>query len=115
MKNTTDVGNRGESFVCERIIKDGFTVIDRNIREKFAEIDIVAKEGETLCFIEVRTREHTLLGHPLETISAQKQAAIRRAAEAYLARGNITDCAIRFDVAFIIWSTMEYGYIRNAF
>jgi putative endonuclease len=90
-------------------------IIARNVREKFAEIDIVAEDRDTLCFVEVRTRKDTLLGHPVETITEQKQRSVRRAAEAYLVRHNILNRAIRFDVATIVWSSGEYQYLENAF
>ncbi len=101
--------------MCDRITENGFKIIDRNFREKFAEIDIIAQDGETLCFIEVRTREDDTLGHPAETVTPKKQRIIRRAAEAYLARNNIQPRPMRFDVATIIWSTGEYQYFENAF
>ena len=90
-------------------------ILDRNVREKFAEIDIVAEDGDTLCFIEVRTRNDTRLGHPAETVTPKKQHQVRRAAEAYLARRGILNRAIRFDVATIVWSSEEYMYWENAF
>ncbi len=90
-------------------------ILDRNVQEKFAEIDIVAEDGDTLCFIEVRTRKDTRLGHPLETITAQKQRSVRRAAEAYLAKRNIINRAVRFDVATIVWESEEFVYLENAF
>lgn len=85
------------------------------MREKFAEIDIVAADGDTLCFIEVRTRQNTRLGHPSETITLTKQRSIRRAAEAYLARHRVAPQPMRFDVATIVWESMEFEYFENAF
>ena len=108
-------GDSGESFVCRRLTEQGFEILDRNISEKFAEIDIVAKDGPTLCFIEVRTRDTALFGHPSETVDAKKQRQVRRAAEAYLIRNGISNTEIRFDVATVVWSEMEYLYFRNAF
>jgi putative endonuclease len=115
MESTRDTGNRGETLVCERIIRRGMSIIDRNVREKFAEIDIVAMDRDTLCFIEVRSRQDTTMGHPSETISPKKQRTVRRAAEAYLVKRNITGVPIRFDVATIVWSSMEFLYFENAF
>ncbi len=97
------------------MIERGMRILDRNVQEKFAEIDIVAEDGDTLCFIEVRTRKDTRLGHPLETITAHKQRSVRRAAEAYLARRNIFNRAVRFDVATIVWESEEFVYLENAF
>jgi len=112
---TTDSGKRGEEFVCERLVARGFRIVARNVREKFAEIDIVAEDGDTLCFIEVRTRADDVLGHPAETVTAAKQRNIRRAAEAFLVRRRIAPRPMRFDVATIVWSRGEFEYFENAF
>ena len=113
--STKEKGADGEEVVCRNLLKEGYIILDRNVREKFAEIDIIAKDGDTLCFIEVRTREDTLLGHPSETVNSRKQQQVRRAAEAYLVRNRISNTEIRFDVATIVWSDMEYMYFKNAF
>ncbi|MCP4604300.1 MAG: YraN family protein [Proteobacteria bacterium] len=115
MQSTHSTGIKGEDYVCTTLRKRGFIILDRNVREKFAEIDIVAEDGETLCFIEVRTRRNTTLGHPSETITPAKKRLIRRAAEAYLVRRHVAPRPIRFDVATIVWSSMEFQYFENAF
>lgn len=114
-QTTVESGKRGEDFVCARLVERNFSILNRNVREKFAEIDIVAMDDKTLCFIEVRTRTNELLGHPAETVTAKKQHNIRRAAEAYLAKKNIPPMPMRFDVATIIWDTMQFEYFENAF
>jgi len=113
--NTRERGNRGEELVCERLVERGMQILARNVTERFAELDIVALEGDTLVFVEVRTRRDDALGHPAETVTEQKQKKIRRAAEAYLVKRRIAPCPVRFDVATIIWSTMQYDYFENAF
>ncbi len=113
--STRNTGIRGEEYVCEKLAERGFRILDRNVREKFAEIDIIAEDGDTLCFIEVRTRQDAILGHPAETIGPSKQRSIRRAAEAYLMRRRIKPRPMRFDVATIVWCSMEFQYIENAF
>ena len=112
---TRTTGLRGEDFVCARLRDKGYLIIERNVREKFGEIDIIAMDGDTLCFIEVRTRRDSVLGHPAETITPAKQRGIRRTAEAYLARRKIAPRPMRFDVATIVWETMEFLYFENAF
>ncbi len=112
-ETTSSTGAKGESFVCKRLRERGFRILERNVREKFAEIDIVAEDGPTVCFIEVRTRKNTRLGHPAETITHHKQKSIRRAAEAFLARHDISSRPIRFDVATIIWEDMTFEYFRS--
>ncbi|MBN2529516.1 MAG: YraN family protein [Deltaproteobacteria bacterium] len=111
------IGNRGEQFVSDWLIKKGYKVLERNIRDKIGEIDIIAlhPNKQTISFIEVRTRANTQFGHPLETISPHKQRKIRNAANLYLCKNGITNIAMQFDVASIVWSTNEFLYIENAF
>ena len=113
--NTTTTGKAGEDLVCERLMRRGLKIIARNVTERFAEIDIVAEENETLVFVEVRTRTNARLGHPAETITPKKQNNIRRAAELYLARQRIHNRAVRFDVATVIWEGQLFEYFENAF
>lgn len=113
--STRETGNRGEDLVCAELVERGFRVLARNVRERFAEIDIVAEDGDTLCFVEVRTRHNATLGHPAETVGPSKQRGIRRAAEAYLARNRIGPRAVRFDVATVLWESETFEYFENAF
>jgi len=113
--NTLETGKDGEDFVCNRISQNGYKILARNIRERFAEIDIVAMDNDTLVFIEVRTRVTDELGHPAETVSLKKQQHIRRAAEFYLIKNKITNIPVRFDVATIIWNKRQFEYFENAF
>jgi putative endonuclease len=114
-QTTTRTGVKGEDFVCTELLKRAFRIIERNVVFKFAEIDIVAEDKDTLCFIEVRTRQNTLWGHPSETVTYSKQKNIRKAAQAYLARHDATSRPIRFDVATVVWKTMEFLYFEDAF
>jgi putative endonuclease len=93
------------------------TILARNVREKMAEIDIIAQDRDTLVFVEVRTRKDTRLGHPAETIGASKQRSVRRAAEAFMAKRGLTQSqtAVRFDAISIVWDTGEVEHIENAF
>lgn len=116
-QSTTEIGKAGEDFVTRRLVSKGYEIVDRNVNEKVAEIDIVARKRNTICFIEVRSRQHTRLGHPLETIDDRKKQHIRKAAELYLARNwpKYKDLEIRFDVAALVWETREFTYLPNAF
>lgn len=113
--NTRERGTHGEELVCRQLVERGMQILARNVAERFAELDIVAEDGETLCFVEVRTRNDDTLGHPAETVTKAKQRRIRRAAEAYLIKRRIPPRPVRFDVATIIWSTMQFDYFENAF
>lgn len=116
-KNTVLAGQKGEQTVCAHLLKNGYQILQRNVREKFAEIDIVAflPKQDTLVFIEVRTRTSSRLGHPVETITLRKQNQVRRAAQWYLCKHQISNTAVRFDVATIIWEENKFEYFENAF
>lgn len=114
-KNTYEVGKKGEQYVCNRLEERGFEIVDKNVQTRFSEIDIVAKDNGVLCFVEVRTRADESLGHPAETINFSKQRTLRRAAEAYMLKNATELCPVRFDVATIIWSSMQFEYFENAF
>ena len=112
-----DTGKKGELFVRKWLEDKGFQIIGKNIRHRIAEIDIIALHPDklTISFVEVRTRNDSIHGHPLETVNNRKQMHIRKAAELFLAKNRISDVAIQFDVASIVWQTQEFIYLKNAF
>lgn len=93
----------------------GIEVLERNVRDRLGEIDIVGRDSGVLCFVEVRSRRTDRFGSPAETVGVEKQRRLRRLAAAYLARRRL-ECPARFDVASVVWRggpTVEY--IRDAF
>lgn len=96
--STTHRGRAGEDIAVLHLKREGYTVLERNVRCAGAEIDIVAREGDLLCFVEVRRR--TRRGDALESVDARKQARIARAALAYLQRLSPTP-RCRFDVVAV--------------
>lgn len=97
------LGRAAEDAACEELRRSGYRILDRNVRLAGAEIDIVAREEDTLVFVEVRSRSSRLRGSPLETVGAEKQSRIARAASAYLARCSAYGGAVRFDVVGVDW------------
>ncbi len=83
-----EVGHRGEELACEYLTERDFRVLDRNFRGAGCEIDIVAMKGGELHFIEVKTRSGSLYGSPFDSVTRQKQARIRRAAEVWLIKSK---------------------------
>jgi putative endonuclease len=81
-----------EAFLTRR----GYRVIGRNYRAPGGEIDLVAREGSVLCFVEVRARRSSRFGTPEETVGPHKQRRLRLAAARYLAEHGDAEC--RFDV-----------------
>lgn len=113
-----DLGKLGEEQAVVRLKREGYRILARNYRNTFGEIDIIAEDGETLCFVEVRTRTKDWHGHPFESISTIKQKKITRAARGYLAQQDTEDVEARFDVVAVVPDeaggfTVEL--IKNAF
>ncbi len=117
-RERSDLGRLGEDLAAERLRQDGYRILARNYRNPFGEIDIIAQDGQTLCFIEVRTRTETWHGHPFDSISPAKQRKIIRAARGYLAQQDTEDVDARFDVVAVTPQD-NGGYaveiIKNAF
>lgn len=111
-------GNRGERAAARFLRQAGFRILQRNARSQFGEIDLICREGETLVFVEVKTRTSQHFGHPAEAVDRRKQRQLTRAALAWLKRRGWTECACRFDVIAITWEPGQSPVIehfRNAF
>ena len=96
--NQREVGARQESRAAEYLESLGYHILVRNFRCRFGEIDLIAWDGDTLCFVEVKTRTNTRMGLPREYVTARKQARLRKTALFYLSSHDL-DCPTRFDVA----------------
>lgn len=121
--NKRSFGTEGEDFAAMYLEHDDFKVLCRNFRfSRLGEIDIIAREKEYICFIEVKTRSSTRFGAPAEAVDIRKQLKIRKLAMVYLKQFNLTESFIRFDVAEVFCSRASSGFkpssvnlIRNAF
>lgn len=82
--------------------EEGYYILDRNYRNRYGEIDIIAKKNKCLIFIEVKTRTNLDYGDPLETINKLKISRIRRAASFYIASNKLSGFNPRFNVISII-------------
>ncbi|MEG1774632.1 MAG: YraN family protein, partial [Oscillospiraceae bacterium] len=78
-------GVRGEQFAACMLLGDGYEILARNYRTRRGELDLVAKKGDTLAFIEVKTRSARSLGSPASAVTPAKQRCLIRAALDYLA------------------------------
>ncbi|MCX7746528.1 MAG: YraN family protein [Clostridia bacterium] len=122
-ENKRRFGTLGEAAAADYLQKNGYTLLGRNFRfGRCGEIDIIAREGETVCFIEVKTRTSTVFGMPSEAVDYKKKENITRLAQIYMLRNQLTDTAVRFDVVEIIAGKRKDGIfvksievIKNAF
>lgn len=91
-------GTWGEVLVADYLRRRGCRLEAHSYRCRFGEIDLIAWDGDTLCFVEVKTRTNTRMGLPREYVTARKQARLRKTALFYLSSHDL-DCPTRFDVA----------------
>lgn len=95
------LGRRGEELACAELARLGYVVIARNHRSTLGEIDIVARDGETVVFVEVKARTGKACGHPAEAVTPAKQRRIVAMAEVYAARHGLARAPCRFDVVAV--------------
>jgi len=97
--------------------KLGYRIVSRNYRQKTGEIDIIAKDGDTHVFVEVKTRYNADFGEPAEAVTRNKQRQISAAALEYLSRNDLLDTPVRFDVVGISMDRAEpiITHLRAAF
>lgn len=113
-----DAGRLGEDMAHRYLRKHGCTVVARNFRTRNGarEIDIVAWEGDTLVFVEVKTRSSTDFGEPDRAVDAEKRDHLRRAATEYSRRAGIPPEKARFDVvSIVLGQPVRVDWIRDAF
>ena len=112
------LGRHGEEIAVGYLRQQGYRVLARNWRCTAGELDIVAREGETLAFVEVRTRRGDRFGTPEESITPTKQAKLVELAQTYLQENGLTDQNWRIDVVAVEMDrgsgVKRVNLIRNA-
>jgi putative endonuclease len=112
------LGEHGENLACVELKRRGYAILARRYRTRLGEIDIVARDGPSIVFVEVKTRGSDSCGHPAEAVTARKQRRIATMASDFLARGRLTARPCRFDVVAITCprdGRPEVEVIRGAF
>jgi putative endonuclease len=95
------LGKTGEDLACEELLRRGYVVLARRYRRRGGEIDIVARDGTTIVFVEVKTRDSREFGDGADAITGLKRLRISQIAGDYLARHGGSDVPCRFDVVAI--------------
>ena len=106
-------GRKGERLACRFLLKQGFDILARRYRSRSGELDIIAYEGDTLVFIEVKTRSSAAFGEPWEFVDWQKQQILRRTAEDFIADHDLGQYAYRFDIVSVL--ATDATLFKNAF
>lgn len=113
-KNNRETGRRYETMAAAFLEQQGYTIIEQNYRDRRGEIDLIAKDGNDLVFVEVKYRHDSRNGYPEEAVGYAKQQHIRHTAEYYLYSHHFPgDTPCRFDVVGILGDQIRL--IRDAF
>lgn len=112
--NKRAAGSLGEERAADFLRKNKVCILERNYRNRFGEIDIVAKDGNYLVFVEVKYRSNTHYGHPLEAVGFYKQTKIKKMAAFYLREKMYSvSTKVRFDCIGITGERIEW--VKGAF
>lgn len=113
-----ELGRKGEDATADFLKQKGYKIIQRNYKNKLGEIDIIAKDRKTLCFVEVKTRTNFRFGYPQEAVTRHKQKQLNKVALSYLKQYNLLNTPARFDIASVIFNNQnkfEIKIIKDAF
>ena len=112
-------GQRGERCAIKFLKRKRYTILHRGYRILGGELDIVAVDGRTIVFVEVKTRASHDAGHPADAVDNHKQQQLTQLAMAYLRRYQLLDVSSRFDVVAITWPPGQkrpvIEHFKNAF
>lgn len=116
-KQNIYLGKSGEDTALNFLKENGYKILAKNYKTKLGEVDIIAYDKDTLCFIEVKTRGSLRFGSPQEAVSHFKQRQISKVALQFLKRNNLLNKKARFDVVSVIYAEDKpaFDLIKNAF
>lgn len=102
-RTSLDLGPQGEQFAARFLQRLGYRILARGHRQRLGELDLVALDGETLVFVEVKTWRRGDRGDPALAVDERKQEKLTRAALTYMQRRRLLEQRARFDVVSIVW------------
>lgn len=116
-KHNVNFGRKGEEAAVGFLKDKGYKILVRNYRTKLGEVDIIAQDKDTICFIEVKSRYSERFGVGSEAVQRKKQSQISKASLTYLKERNLLDKSARFDVVSIIYAngSPRLELIKDAF
>ena len=113
-----ELGDLGEDIACHYLIRKGYTILQRNMKNSIGEIDVIASIDDVIVFVEVKTRDSVSYGLPFEAINLKKQKKIKNTAILYLKDKGLYDKVfVRFDCVSILGydDTFRIEHIENIF
>ena len=119
LRRPVPLGRRGEAAAERFLRRLGYKIVGRRDRDALGELDLVAVDGRTVVFVEVKTRRTHRAGHPAEAVDLKKQQHITRRALAFLKRHDLFEYSARFDVVAVTWPAGRrrpvIEHVRHAF
>jgi len=112
MFSNRDKGSLGEMAAVNYLTQNGYMILHKNYSTKYGEIDIIAKDGDCIAFVEVKTRKDNNMGSPSEAVTRGKQHRIAQMALLYRAQKKLHNYNMRFDVVEVIINKDEVKYLR---
>ncbi|QDU10981.1 YraN family protein [Gimesia aquarii] len=116
------LGDQGERAAIKFLKQAGYSILAKQYRTGQGEIDVIALDGQTVVFVEVKTRRSDSKGKPFEAITPQKQSQLTRLASSFLKKHKLLQQPARFDVISILWpraransAKPEIQHFQNAF
>ena len=110
-----EIGDKGEELAAKTLKKRGYRIIERNFSVRgVGELDIIAQDGDCLCFVEVRLRSNTEFGTPAQTVNAEKRRRLVRTAQIYIEARRPGNVTMRFDIAEV-YGDGRVELIKDAF
>jgi len=112
------LGIAGEEMALSYLLEQGCRLLEKNYRCRFGEIDLIVEDGNTVVFVEVKTRSSYLFGLPQEAVGRSKRVKIRRLAQNFLLSRGLEEKSIRFDVIAVLYSKtgdLNIEHLRGVF
>jgi len=116
MAQHNDLGNKGEQLASDFLVKNGYEIVERNYRFEKAEVDIIAKQHNTLAIVEVKTRSSSHFGNPQDFVKPKQIQRLVKAVDNYVTT-HALDVDVRFDIIAIIKVEKHYKieHLKDAF
>jgi putative endonuclease len=115
MNRKQRIGKEGEAAAARFLVKRGYKILEQNYRSSLGEIDIIARDRQTIVFVEVKTRGSLEYGSPKLAITPGKRRKITMAALLYLKKNSQMRASARFDVVTVRSDSGDIHLIKNAF
>lgn len=116
MAQHNELGKKGEQLAVDFLVENSYDIVERNYRFDKAEVDIIAKKGDILAIVEVKTRSSLDFGNPQDFVKPKQIKNLVKAADEYVTENDL-DVEVRFDIIAIVKENKTYNieHLENAF